>query len=797
MDPFLSPGAPPLLAQPPTPRRPVPGVEGPDPSFYDRLAQGDRDAEAQVRKAYTEIRRASLDGRETIEKGWLQKLFYVAGRQWIYYNPRSGWQDKRLAKWVPRPVTNICSETIDTIRSMLSAIDLSGKIAPNGPDPLNAMAAATADGVEGAIKEEHDILERFHEADYWAGVVGCVFLHPIWDRDDLENRQFVQAMMCGRCGPETAVHPLDLDEGVVQGCPICGGPPTGFMLAVDADGEKIGELEPVGRGVTEVVSPLELLIPLYFQRWKDVDRLIFLRWRPKSYYAGKPYEHEIQYRSSPGDRSLQLFRTMATLSDLSSMNLTTMGTASEGSTDGCVEAELWIKPTAEYPEGLWCRAVGGTQGSTLIVRDPERGVMPGPLPTRDIFGEPFWPWVYYPYNARGGRLFGPGALDTILTKQDQINRHDSMVELIFQRMANPIWLEPKGAEVQRFTGEPGIVVRYSIVAGSNAKPERLEGITPNQAFFAVREQYFLDAERASGTQDVLKGATPAGVEAFSALNLLVERSQSRFTSLFKARGRAYREWLLMALELERVHGPETRVRNTIGTNNTYTFKEFKRTDLKGAVTVIAEDGSDAPKTSLGRRAALQQAQQLGLLNTKQPDQVYESLKLLGIASVSPVIDQQTKAAQVEHHKYELWVAGERQGPNPLVVDSWQNHPIHLSEFDVWANTDRMRELSLNDPLVKYELTMHRLEHSIALMNPFGLPIPPGMMQVDPATGMPVVEGGPAAAPMMGAPAAAPNDPAAQGPAGAAMAGPNSLQESNAVDTLPGAAPGGGNMAAPV
>jgi hypothetical protein len=97
---------------------------------------------------------------------------------------------------------------------------------------------------------------------------------------------------------------------------------------------------------------------------------------------------------------------------------------------------------------------------------------------------------------------------------------------------------------------------------------------------------------------------------------------------------------------------------------------------------------------------------------------------------------------------------------------------------------------MRDPLVKEELTLHRLQHSVAQMNPFGLPIPPGAMQVDPATGMPVLGAPPAPG---GGPA---GEPPAPGGVGAARAEQNSLQESGAPDTLPGMAPGGGNMGAP-
>jgi ssDNA-binding Zn-finger/Zn-ribbon topoisomerase 1 len=766
--------------------RPVPGSEPEGTDFYDLLASGDKKAEELVRKKFKEVREASLEGREQIESGWWQKLLYVNGRQWIFHNARNGWQDKRMARWIPRPVTNICAETIQTIRSMLSGIEVTARARPAGPDPLDTITAKMVDDIEAPLREEHDMQNVFFEADFWAPTLGVVWLHPFWDKNSEKNREFINAMQCPTC--QYQVHPLDLEDGVVEGCPQCGMPGEAFQAAIGPDGNPVGQLETIGAGCTDVVSPLEMLIPMYVQRWNEVHELIRLRWRPKSYYEGRPYANLINYRSTPADRSLQMYRSLATMTDLTTSPLQGSGSTS-AKMEGAIEAELWIKPCTEYPEGLWVRTVGGTNGDAMIIRDEDRGVMPGPIPSRDIFDRPLWPWVYYPYELRGGKLYGVSCLEPMIQKQDQINRGDSMIELIMQRMANPVWLEPKGAEVQRFTGEPGLIVRYSVVAGSNAKPERVDGTTGSLASFqALRAQYFMDAEKGVGTQDVLKGSQPSGISAFSALNLLVERSQSRFTALFKTRGRAYREWLSIAIELERVHGPQTRIRTVIGKNNTYSFKVFQKKDLRGAVNIIIEDGSEQPKTSLGKRAALQQAKELGLVNTNDPDTVYAGLELIGIPSIAPALSVHTTSAQVEQHMYEEWVAKGRRGPNPLKVESWQNHTVHITQFDIWANSDRMRALSLNDQNVQVEMLKHRLDHGIALLNPFGLPIP-----VTPMGGMPGAPGDPAAGGLPPAPGAPPPD---AGPQGAAMALPNSNQESGAVDTLPGAAPGGGNMDAP-
>lgn len=774
----------PMMRQPPMrPMREAPGARGPliGEQFYDALQNEDPKAIGQLKELFKQVREASLEGREQLERDWWQKLLYINGRQWIYYSARGGWQDKRFAKWIPRPVTNICAETVQVVRAMLSGIEPSLRVRPNGSEPIDVITAQLADQLEPVLYEEHRMQRRFFEADFWAPALGTVYLHPHWDRDDDTHKVFVQALMCPQCGPEPpmglTVHPLDVEEGAFPGCPNCGTPAQGFVPAEDANGP-IGQEESIGTGMTDVVSELELLYPTYFQRWEDVDRLIRLRWRPKTYYQGRPYESRVRMSSATAERTLQMYRSLAVMTDLTTAPYSAGGTAPTR-VEGAIEGELWIKPQPAYPRGLWARAVGGINGDTVILYDRDRGIVPGPIPFIDRQDRPLWCWIYYPYEEVGGRVHGRSALAPIIQKQDSLNRNDSMVELIMQRMANPIWLEPKGAEVQRFTGEPGLIVRYQIVAGTQAKPERIEGASPGQAFFTLRAQHLSDAERLAGTSDPLKGSAPSGVEAFSALNLLVERSQSRFTSLFKARGRAYRDWFAVAIELERSYGPMQRTKSVMGPNNVWTFEQFNRQDLSGSITVIVEDGSEQPKTSLGKRAAIQHAQTLGVLNTSDPDVQYKTLEILGLPEIAPTLDAQTKSAQMEHEQYEQWVRGGRKnGPNPLHVRATNNHAIHIQQLDLWANSDKIISLMQTDPMAEQEITLHRVEHVVASMNPFGLPIPAAMPPPGP--------GGPPAGPG-GAPAPGPQ------PQGAGMAMMNSNQESNAVDTLPGEAPGGGNM----
>jgi hypothetical protein len=329
-----------------------------------------------------------------------------------------------------------------------------------------------------------------------------------------------------------------------------------------------------------------------------------------------------------------------------------------------------------------------------------------------------------------------------------------MILLIIQRMSNPVWLTPKGAEIQKFTGMPGLVLRWNpLTVGGNAKPERIAGEGPHQSLFQIREQYFKDVEELAGTFDIIKGAKPSGVEAFSAMQLLVEQAQSRFALVFQARGDAYKDWFKFAIELEREYGPDELTKATMSPARSWTFETFKRAKLHGSFAILVENGSTAPKTNLGMRAAMEHAAQLNMLNLQDPDQQYEGLKLMGLTRMVPTLDIHVQAALQKQQAFEEWVmnpanvqqfalqanqmmlgyqqelagATDPMQPmpeqpalltgTPLEWFPWYEPIIHRQELMKWANGDRMRELFKKTPAARQLVAMHLqdIENALAMI----------------------------------------------------------------------------------
>lgn len=715
----------------------------------------------EILELHTQFKREAFHQRPVFEKQWTRNIWYVLGRQWIEYHARDGqWKDIRLAKWVPRPVTNKCKTVVQAVRAMFGAVQIGTNCRPNGDSPKNISVAATCDQLSPLLHQRHTMDRVMSEFDWWLIVTGNAFLYTYWDYDVRHGMVPVKVYECATCGYTLTEDRIE--QKMMPVCEDCGGPltPNGKM-------ERIAK----GRSVTDPLSPFELVFPNNYSRFDEVPYVYRLRWRPKSYFQNNPALKDtlplITFSKQPSDQSLRIFKALSTQNDL---GLNPVFWAEGGSSgdveEGVTEYELWVKPCDKYPDGLVARIVGESNPVVLHLEKDE--ALPGPMPYKDAEGMPVFPFSHAVYEHVGGRILGSGALDPIIQKQDQLNQLDSMVLMIIQRMANPVWLEPKGAEVEKFTGEPGLVVKWNpLTVNGQAKPERIEGIGPPAALFNIREQYLLDIEELSGTFDIMKGGKPANVEAFSALALLDERSKSRFASVFQSRGDAYAHNLKVQLELTREFGPDKITEAVLAPNRKYTLETFLRADLQGSVSVVVENGTQQPKTSLGRRAAIEHLNQLGFINPADPDQAYKVFQEFGCTYLSPSLDVHVQAAHQKQEAFEKWVTDQAalkqwadeqlaaqaqfqqqadaaqveyvvqsetaeasgnvapppqmpEPPSPLAGSplewrGWYNPNIHKQEFLKWANGDRIRELILQKKEIVGLLEAHLMEMDIKLM----------------------------------------------------------------------------------
>lgn len=706
----------------------------------------------KLSKFYAQFERQALSGRQAYEQEWWRKLLYRSGRQWITLGRNGKWRDKNLARWVPKPVTNKVAETYSAINSVFSTVDPSCLARPLGNNPADILTAETATQLEEAIKADHRMRRVWARANFWHIMLGNVVLHPWWDPDSSSHVVTLPFYQCATC--QQNYPPEALGSGY---CPTCG--PMGALTEAPEkgpQGEPLRKEYGFGHGRTAVLSPFETLIPDTYPDFEDSPGVIVQKWRHKWYYERRFGEEgmkaltDIGWSTAPEDQSLQLLRSLASLPDLHDGRADQVATGNDGGAEGTVERTLWHKPCDEFPDGLWMQVAGGGKGGNNTPLRLDEQSKPQPLPYQTSTEKPLWPFVHLVYERVEGRLWGETPVSLVLQKNDQINQLDSMMQMMATRTANPVWLHPKGADVKHLTGEPGLVIKYNPLAGAggNAKPERIEGANIPGSLPLMRRDLIADIENLVGTYDIIKGSKPSGVEAFSALQLLVERSQSRFGPVLQERGEAHGQWYQIALELERAYGPPERTFAVMGPNAQWTFQQFKQADLSGNVVFTVEDGSQVPKTNLGKRAAIDQLRQLQVIDFLNPDIQYRTLQVFGQTDLNPTLDVHVRMALQEQAAWEEWAQQVQQvqpppmmtpfgmtpavqadpatgaivpmGPQPNIPPPgqrqvWNDDKIHAAQHIRWANGDGVQRLLKLKPFLTVFLTQFIEQHTLAIM----------------------------------------------------------------------------------
>src|SRR5579859_997310 len=696
-------------------------------------------SDQEILKMWKRWKKEAFDQRWIYERQWLRDIWYILNRQWIYFDSKRGqWQDKRLAKWIPRPVTNFLKEGVDSVRANFATINYGPSARPLGEDNESVVTASVVDDYADVLWPEHRMDHVMNEFDFWLLVTGNAFLHSAVSFERKNGMITVDYQTCVQCQQTSSEVDITNND---QRCPFCRG--NSFMPATNPDGSPMQEQKVLPKGITYGLSPFEIAFPLMYDQFEDLPYVIRMRWRDQSYYEQNedmlPYAKTLQFGKTPQERTMQIFKTLPFQGDI---GITPPYFASGGAnvdSEGIVEYDIWIKPCVDFPDGQVIR-IAGDASPTVIHSDKEG--LPGPLPYHAGDGNPIFPFHMARYSHVGGRIIGSSLIDPAIQKQDQLNQLDSHMMMTIGRMANPVWLEPKGAEVEKFTGEPGLVVKWNpLVAGGTAKPERIPGEGINQSVFSYRALIKQEGEELLGTYDIMKGQKPSGTEAYAAMSFLYERATGRHASAMKERGTAVKGWFGDALCIEQEFGPETRLKAVASPTRGWSFQTFKKADLKGNVEIVIEDG--APKTELTERASIDHLSQMGLLDISDPDTKIAVYEKFGQQRLMPSVDAQVQEAWMNMEKFEKFlgdpqaiqqaqqaqqqqmmqaqqmVAQGLQPPppqpvGPLQYRRWYNPQIHRNELIKWCLSDQGRAIFEKSPAALQMVDAYLTQIDIAI-----------------------------------------------------------------------------------
>lgn len=651
--------------------------------------------------------------RWSFERLWFRSVLYYLGNQWLTWDARSRrWREKKLRKWMPKPVTNRYASTVNTIVAAIQATKVLPSAWPATNDPEDIGSANVADRVIEVIKSEINDEHVRKQLAKWMVLCGDAFAFVHYDRED-KSLGFVKipSVMCQACGH--VAQPLEFQAG----CPACGLASVPPIPAQGPNGEALGEDYPKGRMVVDVLSPLEIYLNPDIVQMSRQTRFTIARSygldHVKTMFPGKA--DNLSPDTATATRTAQYFmEALAFSTEDSGYNLT--GASHRDRVTLYTHIEM---PSEEYPEGL---EVTMAADETILDIGPSTHYEELPDGSKQYY----LPLVKFGYEMVPGRLYSKSPAYDLISKQDQLNRLEALIEMAVMKGVYVTWLLPTGSSIAETSGEPGQRIRYTPTGTGGFKPEAITTQPFPPILLEWKQQIQADFEEIGGTFDALKGNTPRGVSAGYAIQLLTERSYGRFASVFADWEQGWVELYTMSLKLFRTYVTEPRLQKIKGSSGGWEITAFKNSDLKGSVDLRIEGAATRPRSKLAEQALVESLAKLGVINAQDPEQRYAIAQMFGMSSVLGVHDEDVRYATGEWEALLAWnppvdpntgmpvgVTPEQPFPpgGPEADSIFDNHVVHIAEHrkptrsDVWRQLPEWKRLFWKQ---------HQLTHLIAM-----------------------------------------------------------------------------------
>lgn len=624
--------------------------------------------------------RASRAYRTEIERAAQRNVLYYLGVQWVKYDRAiHNWRPIAVSKRTPRPVTNrvagLVNQSVANILGFKPPITYS----PASNKPEDIAAATVADRINAIIEREANVETLKPLVARWLSLTGNVFLITNYDTGPDSGSDFIGAELCTTCG--AVAMPLDIEQAGNM-CPQCGSPGP-FQPAQGVSPPEtmttnpeglIGVEYPRGRFTTEV----ENVFTSHFdnssgQTIHDSPYFFTVRHRNKDWLT-RMYGEEIAEKSSytqPSEPTSGLFESLA--------YATTIWNYGYGSHHGVSEptarvVRAWLKPRKGVaPDGIYA----------VLVADEV--VESGPWPYKDEQGKPMLNVTHIGFDEVPGRVFYKSRVDDVIPKQDQRNRLESIMELHAMTMANDVWLLPEGVGLSKITGEQGQVIKYNALQGI-PPPTRTQGgvVSPYIPQWITQIDNEMDA--IFGLYDVGRGEAPGkGVTSYSAIQLLDERSQQGQAGIMRNWARGWMEWSRQNLNVWRQYASDDRYMTT--GQGQWSIEKFNKAALTGGVNITAELGTFRPQTQIAKRALFEQLVTLAIINPMDQMQKFEMATAMGATEMMPDFKSDM---ELHSRRIDQLV----QGLEPPPPQPWENHPLAISVFRRYMQSEQFEALDL-------------------------------------------------------------------------------------------------------
>ena len=475
--------------------------------------------------------------------GWVENYLFSLGRQYVddihlsrIARATDGTQSlvQEATNNIPRPVNDLLGRYIETNIALLTE---------NKPIPRVSSKSGRAEDEDSAVLSE-------------------LTLEYMWEALELpeKHREIARIILhCGACwleiiydetmprrltAPETETSPTSTLPGVEGGPNIVVPLPREVPLHDERGRPLYTDNIEYGDISARIVSPFEMHVPSV--HWWDGDDM---GWVMREYYTSLDLLKD-QYDHKPG---LKLKKKdgwyLDRLDKAGTVNVRNlplwwwerMADAVEGGgptlysgTPETWEGYTTVRIFDRKPNPMWPR------GRTIITAG-DQVIYDSPKKRGARAYDPRWPTRWHPYvrfrwEPISGSIHGRSLISKLLPKLKRVNAIDTT--MIMWRRTSPIasWIVPSGAAPveDQWMGMPGQIWKYDPRRTAGAAPEPVYPPPYPASAEQERQQQIQEMEGIAGTEEILRGQRPTGVNSAAMIDILRKQALAARSSILQA-----------------------------------------------------------------------------------------------------------------------------------------------------------------------------------------------------------------------------------------------------------------------
>jgi hypothetical protein len=508
--------------------------------LIDNIKQGDPSAGGAL-TLYANSINSNRQSRQWVRAvQWIENVLFGLGRHYIddilisrISRDTSGnlGVAEELTRNIPRPTNDLLSSYVETNISLLTENRPIPRVTAKSDDLVDKRSAELSELTLEYLWEELDLAEKHREIARLLLYTGVCFLETVYD--PLEPRYMMV--------------PATKTEATT---PIAGGieaPVPREVMDIDPvtlQPKLTGEVE-YGDITSKVVSGFEIHLPI--EHWWNGDDM---GWIMREYYISTDALRD-KYQNTKVKHIVTKKNGYfpERIDDVEPINVQNLPlwwwerlsdtVEGPGPTLYVGTPEQWDDYTVvrifdRKPNPLWPR------GRTVITAG-DQVIYDSPKKVGARAFDPRWPKRWHPYTryrweGQLGSVYGRSLVSKLLPKLKRVNAIDTT--MIMWRRTVPIasWILPKGSSPVEdlHSGQPGSYITYDPRRTQQMEPKPVYPPSYPSAALQERETQLAEMERIAGTEDILRGERPRGVNSAAMLDTLRKQALASRSPILQA-----------------------------------------------------------------------------------------------------------------------------------------------------------------------------------------------------------------------------------------------------------------------